>query len=89
MSQEFPTVSLNITERVTEYGETCVLKFPFALTCCIIIIIHSFYIALFSALVQTHCSHQHVILNECIFFSFFSFFFLLRVLLISTEVVYW
>ena len=32
----------------------------------IIIIIHSFYIALFSALEQTHCAHWHVILNECI-----------------------
>ena len=30
----------------------------------IIIIIHSFYIALFSALEQTHCTHWHVILNE-------------------------
>ena len=30
----------------------------------IIIIIHSFYIALFSALKQTHCAHLHVILNE-------------------------
>ena len=30
----------------------------------IIIIIHSFYIALFSALEQTHCAHWHVILNE-------------------------
>ena len=30
----------------------------------IIIIIHSFYIALFSALKQTHCAHWHVILNE-------------------------
>ena len=29
-----------------------------------IIIIHSFYIALFSALEQTHCAHWHVILNE-------------------------
>ena len=65
MSQEFPTVSLDITKRVTEYGETCVLKFPFALTCCVIIIIsHSFYIALFYALEQTHCAHQHMILNE-------------------------
>ena len=31
----------------------------------IIIIIHSFYIALFSALEQTHCADWHVILNEC------------------------
>ena len=30
----------------------------------IIIIIHSFYIALFSALEQTHCAQWHVILNE-------------------------
>ena len=30
----------------------------------IIIIRHSFYIALFSALEQTHCAHWHVILNE-------------------------
>ena len=30
----------------------------------IIIIIHSFYIALFSALEQTHCAHWHVILSE-------------------------
>ena len=30
----------------------------------IIIIIHSFYIALFSALEQTYCAHWHVILNE-------------------------
>ena len=30
----------------------------------IIIIIHSFYIALFSTLEQTHCTHWHVILNE-------------------------
>ena len=30
----------------------------------IIIIIISFYIALFSALEQTHCAHWHVILNE-------------------------
>ena len=30
----------------------------------IIIITHSFYIALFSALEQTHCAHWHVILNE-------------------------
>ena len=30
----------------------------------IIIIIHSFYIALFSALEQAHCAHWHVILNE-------------------------
>ena len=29
-----------------------------------IIIIHSFYIVLFSALEQTHCAHWHVILNE-------------------------
>ena len=29
-----------------------------------IIIIHSFYIALFSALEQTHCAHVDVILNE-------------------------
>ena len=29
-----------------------------------IIIIHTFYIALFSALEQTHCAHWHVILNE-------------------------
>ena len=29
-----------------------------------IIIIYSFYIALFSALEQTHCAHWHVILNE-------------------------
>ena len=28
------------------------------------IIIHSFYIALFSALEQTHSAHWHVILNE-------------------------
>ena len=35
------------------------------LQCClfVIIIIHSFYIALFSALKQTHCTHWHVILN--------------------------
>ena len=32
----------------------------------IIIIIHSFYIALFSALKQTHCAHWHMILNECL-----------------------
>ena len=30
----------------------------------IIIIIHSFYIALFSALEQPHCAHSHVILKE-------------------------
>ena len=30
----------------------------------IIIIMHSFYITLFSALQQTHCAHWHVILNE-------------------------
>ena len=30
----------------------------------LLIIIHSFYIALFSALEQTHCAHWHVILNE-------------------------
>ena len=30
----------------------------------IIIIIHSFCIALFSALEQTHCAHWHVIVNE-------------------------
>ena len=30
----------------------------------IVIIIHSFYIVLFSALEQTHCAHWHVILNE-------------------------
>ena len=30
----------------------------------VFIIIHSFYIALFSALEQTHCAHWHVILNE-------------------------
>ena len=29
-----------------------------------IIIIHSFYIALFVALEQTGCAHWHVILNE-------------------------
>ena len=29
-----------------------------------IVIIHSFYIVLFSALEQTHCAHWHVILNE-------------------------
>ena len=29
-----------------------------------IIIIHSFYIVLFSALEQTRCAHWHVILNE-------------------------
>ena len=29
-----------------------------------IIIIHSFYIALFSALEQTHCAHGHASLNE-------------------------
>ena len=33
----------------------------------IIIIIHSFYIALFSALKQTHCAHWHVILNEWLY----------------------
>ena len=33
-------------------------------TAYIIIIIHSFYIALFSALKQTHCAHWHVIRNE-------------------------
>ena len=32
-----------------------------------IIIIHSFYIALFSALEQTHCADWHVILNECLY----------------------
>ena len=30
----------------------------------IIIVIHSFYMVLFSALKQTHCTHWHVILNE-------------------------
>ena len=30
----------------------------------ILILIHSFYTALFSALEQTHCAHWHVILNE-------------------------
>ena len=30
----------------------------------LILIIHSFYIVLFSALEQTHCAHWHVILNE-------------------------
>ena len=30
----------------------------------IVIIIHSFYTALFSALEQTRCAHWHVILNE-------------------------
>ena len=30
----------------------------------IIIIIHSFYMALFCALEQTYCAHWHVILNE-------------------------
>ena len=30
----------------------------------IIIVIHSLYIALFSALGQTHCAHWHVILNK-------------------------
>ena len=29
-----------------------------------VVIIHSFYIALFSALEQTHCAHWHAILNE-------------------------
>ena len=29
------------------------------------IVIHSFYMVLFSALKQTHCAHWHVILNEC------------------------
>ena len=33
----------------------------------IIIVIHSFYIALFSALEQTHCAHCHVILNEWLY----------------------
>ena len=33
----------------------------------IIIIIHSFYIALFSALEQTHCAHWQVILNEWLY----------------------
>ena len=33
----------------------------------IIIIIHSFYIALFSALKQTHCVHWYVILNEWLY----------------------
>ena len=33
----------------------------------IIIIIHSFYIALFSALEQTHCAHWHVIVNEWLY----------------------
>ena len=32
-----------------------------------IIIIHSFYIALFSALGQTHCAQWHVILNEWLY----------------------
>ena len=31
------------------------------------IIIHSFYIALFSALEQTHCAHWHLILNEWLY----------------------
>ena len=33
----------------------------------VIIIIHSFYIALFSARKQTHCAHWHVILNEWLY----------------------
>ena len=33
----------------------------------IIIIIHSFYIALFSALEQTRCAQWHVILNEWLY----------------------
>ena len=33
----------------------------------ILIIIHSFYITLFSALEQTHCAHWHVILNEWLY----------------------
>ena len=33
----------------------------------VIIIIHSFYIALFSALKQTHCAHWHVVLNEWLY----------------------
>ena len=32
-----------------------------------IIIIHSFYIVLFSALELTHCAHWHVILNEWLY----------------------
>ena len=41
----------------------CVFVSP-SLFLSFIIIIHSFYIALFSALEQTHCAHWHVILNE-------------------------
>ena len=37
---------------------------PAQVRCSDIIIIHSFYIALFSDLEQTHCAHWHVILNE-------------------------
>ena len=33
----------------------------------VIIIIHGFYIALFSALEQTHCAHWHVIPNEWLY----------------------
>ena len=42
------------------------LLFPCLFHKCILllIIINSFYIALFSALEQTHCAHWHVILNE-------------------------
>ena len=32
-----------------------------------ILIIHTIYIALFSALEQTHCAHWHVILNEWLY----------------------
>ena len=41
-----------------------VFGLPAQVRCSDIIIIHSFYIALFSALEQTHCAHWHVILNE-------------------------
>ena len=34
---------------------------------CLFIIIHSSYIALFSALEQTHCAHWHVIVNEWLY----------------------
>ena len=32
-----------------------------------VVTIHSFYIALFSALEQTHCAHWHVILDEWLY----------------------
>ena len=73
---------------ITQYNYAVQLRslghsmFPDEIIIIIIIIIHSFYIALFSALKQTHCAHV-----ACD--SEWVTILLQRVLLISTEVVYW